>query len=170
MINDDERDHAEERANLADMRREAESEAAHERLVERVVAALRNLADEQQQQAQRGQSVIAEAIAGHSTIRPTSLLYVQRAAEVAHLAARAALTVDRYTGYHLDAQVEHLLLAHTRLAAESRVDAYEVAVYAAGQVRDAARAVLDADEQEQQDAREQADLDETYAYLRRVTR
>jgi hypothetical protein len=43
MINDDERDYAEERANLADMRREHEQEAAHEALVGRVVTALRDL-------------------------------------------------------------------------------------------------------------------------------
>jgi hypothetical protein len=36
MINDDERDYAEERANLADMRREHEQEAAHEALTGRV--------------------------------------------------------------------------------------------------------------------------------------
>jgi hypothetical protein len=160
MINDDERDYAEERANLADMRREAEAEAAFEEQRADLVDRFRALADGQQQQARRGLAVLAEGIEGRSRLRDESVLFVRRAAATAHLAERAAVTIERHSGYDLRGQVVALLSAATASTPDG------VTLAAADRVRELLRLVLHEQEQREQDAREQADLDETHRSLR----
>lgn len=143
------RDHAqaEHDAVDAEQRAEREAEAAHEQVRESLIEALRDLAEQQQAQALR---LVTEGtlptIRARGVLGSSHLRYVHRASEVAHLAGRAALTIERFGGYALGAQVEALLLAHTGSASQQTAGdaraAYEVALYAARQVRDAARKAL----------------------------
>jgi hypothetical protein len=164
MINDDERDYAEERANRADMRREAEQEAAHEQLRADLANVLGYLADQQQQQATRRLATIAAGVAVRAHVGDDLWSHARRQTTVAHLAGRVAAAIEQAPGYDLRGAVDAVLSVEVgrttddaRLAAVARI----VAVV---------QSVLDADEQRTIDAREQADRDETEAYLRRVTR
>jgi hypothetical protein len=139
-------DHAEHAAVAADQERERASEQAHEQVRADLLDALGRLADEQQQKARRLLDATSATIEARGVFGPAHLRYLHRAAEVAHLAGRASRTVERFGGYALGAQVEALLLAHT--GAASRRDAgdaaaaYEVALYAAREVRKVAAKML----------------------------
>lgn len=172
MINDDDRDYAEERANLADMRREQEGEAAHEQLVDRVLAALRALSVE----AHTNGTSTASHLAGEVHLRraPNAHRYelLARQQHIALLAATTANAIEERGGYVLLADAQGVAEGYT--ATHGPADPSDLLGRA---LRDACarvigtvQSVLDDDEQAQQDARDAADLAETEAYLRRVTR
>lgn len=138
---------AEHDAVDAEQAAEREAEAAHEAVRDALVGGLRDLSDTEQTRALRlVEEGTLPTIRARGTLGPAHLLYVARAVEVAHLAARIALTIERFGGYALGAQVEALLLAHTRSAsgrtAPGSDAAYEVAVFAARQVRQHAAGFL----------------------------
>jgi hypothetical protein len=140
-------DHDEHAAVLAEQEAERASELAHEQVVADLANALGHLAEEQQRKALRLveegtlPTIRARGILGSSHLR-----YIHRASEVAHLAGRAALTVERCRTYALGAQVEALLVAHmdaaSRVTSGDAAGAYEVAVYAAREVRKVAAKAL----------------------------
>lgn len=140
-------DHEEHAAVLAEQEAENASELEHERVRAALIEALDALAEQQQRQALRlVEEGTLPTIRARGVLGSSHLRYVHRASETAHLAARASLTVDRFGGYALGAQVEALLLAHTGSASQVTSGdaraAYEVALFAARQVRDAARKAL----------------------------
>lgn len=168
---DDRRDYAEERANLADMRRELEGEEAFEQLRASLVSALLLHA--------RAASVDAQA-AARRVIEDASLRLPVNAhryellaikQQTAHVAVAIATALDVYHGYDLagvaQTVVDGWLVTHStgrddQLGRAARTAASGVLAVVTGH--------LDEAERRDTDAREQADRDETEAYLRRVTR
>lgn len=172
MINDDERDYAEERANLADMRREQEGEAAFEALAGRVASALRDLSTEAYTDAR----LTTERLAGEVELRlaPNAHRYelLARQQHTALLAASTAAAVEEFVGYDLltgaQGVAEAYALVHRPASSDDllgRAVGDAVAI-----VLGLVQSVLDDEEQREQDARDAADYAETEAYLRRVTR
>jgi hypothetical protein len=173
MINDDERDYAEERANLADMRREQEGEAAHERLTGRVVSALRDLSLDAYESARDSVERLADEV--RLRLAPNAHRYelLARQQHVALLAATAASAVEDGVGYDLLAAAQGVAEAYvtTHRIPGNADDRLATALGdAVARVLGAVQSVLDDEEQREQDARDAADLAETEAYLRRVTR
>jgi hypothetical protein len=168
MINDDERDYAEERANLADMRREQEGEAAHERLVERVTTELRALGTESYLDARESVRRLTEEV--DYRLAPNLHRYelLARQQHVALLAATVAAVIEDGPEYDLAAAARGAIAGY-RATHSSTVDgdlANRALGHADSRVFGVVQTVLDADEQAQIDAREQADLDETQRSLR----
>jgi hypothetical protein len=172
MTHDDERDYAEERANLADMRREHEQEAAHEALVGRVTQALRELAFDAYDGGRAALDRLHEEIVHRQAPNAHRYELLARQQHTALLAAMTATGVEEFAGYDLLDAAQGVTEAYVTTHRPPSPDdllgrALSTAV---ARVVGTVQAVLDADEQEQIDAREQADLDQTEAYLRRVTR
>jgi hypothetical protein len=171
MINDDERDYAEERANLADMRREQESEAEFERVHALVVEALRAHSADAAGSARLTLDRIGEELSHRLPVNSHRVELLTRQQYEAHLASALAVAVEAYTGYDLvgaaDAASTAWLLTHST----GRDDVLGRACRTARSlVLRTAQTVVDDAELRETDAREQADRDETEAYLRRVTR
>jgi hypothetical protein len=173
MNNDDERDYAEERANLADMRREQEGEAAHEALVGRVVSALRHLSTETHNDARA--SVVSLAREVELRLAPNVHRYelLARQQHLALLAATAAAAVEEAPGYDLLAAAQGVAEAYvaTHRIPGNGDDRLATALGdAVTRALGVVQSVLDTEEQREQDARDAADHAETEAYLLRVTR
>lgn len=172
MINDDERDYAEERANLADMRREAEGEAAFEALAGRVVSALRTLSTETHDDARASVARLAEEV---ELRLPPNLHRYELLARQQHTALLAAIVAsgieEGIPGYDLVAAARGAVIAYrvTHSAGLHERGARHLNE-AADRVVAAVQTVLDEDEQQQQDARDAADYAETERHLLRVTR
>jgi hypothetical protein len=172
MTNDDQRDHAEERANLADMRREREGEAAHERLVGRVVTALRDLSLDAYESARDSVECLADEV--RLRLAPNAHRYelLARQQHKALLAATTAAAIEEGVGYDLLAAAQGAAEAYTATHRPASPD--DLLGRALGDavaiVLGAVQSVLDDEEQREQDARDAADAAETEAYLRRVTR
>jgi hypothetical protein len=178
-MNDDERDYAEERANLADLRREHEQEAAFEALTARLTSTLRELSLDAHDTARASIGRLIEEV--DLRLPPNVHRYelLARAQHTANLAARLADEVGLAAGYDLlaaargtaRAYVETHTVAGLLSAEATRADLTERALGGAvARVIGVVDTFLGEEEQREQDTREQADLDETHAYLRRVTR
>jgi hypothetical protein len=171
MINDDERDYAEERANLADMRREQEGEDAHERLVERVVTELRALGTAAYLDARESARRLAEEV--ELRLAPNLHRYelLAKQQHTALLAATTAAGIEEGVGYDLLAAAEGVTTGYRATHAhglhERGTRHLDDAI---GRVLDTVREVLAAVEDEEQGAADAADLAETERYLLRVTR
>jgi hypothetical protein len=178
MINDDERDYAEERANLADLRREHEQEAAFEALTGRLASTLRELSLDAHDTARASIGRLIEEV--DLRLPPNVHRYelLARAQHTATLAANLADAVGLAAGYDLLAAARGTARAYvaTHTVArdgviDARRDLTERALGGAvARVIGVVDTFLGEEEQREQDTREQADLDETHAYLRRVTR
>jgi hypothetical protein len=172
MTNDDERDHAEERANLADMRREQEGEAAHERLVQRVATALRDLSLDAYDTGRETTNRLLDEVVHRLAPNAHRYELLARQQHVALLAATAAGSVEDAPGYDLLAAAQGAAEAYTATHRPASPD--DLLGRALGDavaiVLGLVQSVLDDEEQREQDARDAADLAETEAYLRRVTR
>jgi hypothetical protein len=101
MTHDDERDYAEERANLADMRREAEAEAAHEALVGRITQALRELAFDAYDGGRAALDRLHEEIVHRQAPNAHRYELLARQQHTALLAAMTATAVEEFAGYDL---------------------------------------------------------------------
>jgi hypothetical protein len=171
MNNDDERDYAEERANLADMRREQEGEAAHERLVERVVTELRALGTAAYLDARSSITRLIEEVDLRLPVNAHRYELLARAQHTATLAIEVANGLGLVAGYDLAGAARQIGANYARRHSGEPGDLFGRA--AAGAVERVTHAVdeyLAAEEQREQDARDAADHAETEAYLLRVTR
>jgi hypothetical protein len=125
----DDIDHDEHRAVAAEQEAERASEAAHEQQRLTLITELRALAERSTIKAGALHRTLGEQIMRQAMPSTVGSLFMLRAASVAHLAGRAATTVERDGGYDLRGQVEALL------AAALRAEPTAVAEFAASRVR-----------------------------------
>jgi hypothetical protein len=173
MNHDDERDYAEERANLADMRREQEAEAAFEALAGRVASALRDLAADAYRDAGETSLRLTDEVVQRLAPNVHRYELLARQQHTALLAATAANAVEEFVGYDFLAGVQGVIEAYaaTHMPARQHLTVSEGLLdralrAAVAAVLGAAQSVLDAEEQREQDARDAADLAETERSLR----
>jgi hypothetical protein len=168
MINDDERDYAEERANLADMRREREGEAAFEALTGRLASTLRELSLDQHDAARASIVRLIEEV--DLRLPPNAHRYelLARAQHTATLAVRVADSLGLVAGYDLRLAAQQTAEAYTRT--HGPADPSDLLGRA---MRDACARVigevesfLDEEEQREQTERDLADQRATEASLR----
>jgi hypothetical protein len=178
-MNDDERDYAEERANLADLRREHEQEAAFEALTGRLASTLRELSLDAHDTARASIGRLIEEV--DLRLPPNVHRYelLARAQHTATLAATIATSVDGFAGYDLLAGARAVAAGYRTTHTVERILTADGARFdlterglngAIDRVIGVVQSFLDDEEQREQDARDAADHAETEAYLLRVTR
>jgi hypothetical protein len=168
MHNDDERDYAEERANLADMRREQEGETAFEALAGRLASTLRTQALAEHDDLLASIDRLRDEVNLRQAPNVHRYALLARKQHTARLAIEVAAGIDAFVGYDLRAGTQHVADAYVVTHAGSNLD--DALRHAVAQVILVVERFLAEEEQRETDAREQADRDETEAYLRRVTR
>jgi hypothetical protein len=168
MINDDERDYAEERANLADMRREREGEAAFEALAGRLASTLRELSLDQHDAARASIVRLIEEV--DLRLPPNVHRYelLARAQHTATLAVRVADSLGLVAGYDLRLAAQQTAEAYTRTARTRRPGGAARACLrdACARVIGEVESFLDEEEQREQTERDLADQRATEASLR----
>jgi hypothetical protein len=131
--NDDGVDLAEHRAVEREQADEREAELAHERLRAATITALHELSEGSAQRASRALDRIRARIAYRGTPDAFTDLILHRSELVAHLAARAAVTLEHAGSYDLAGQVDNL--SRSFLYASTGHESWTVRAFAVERVR-----------------------------------